>query len=238
MTTIPATGTTASRNTSQLDFRSWSPGTASLISGLGLVAMVVLMTAGYFGAVVPLITPGDAAKTAQDITQSGPVYLAGVGCIFLVVLLDVVVSAAWYALFRGVNRHLSAAAAWLRATYSGLLAVAAAQLAYAFTLLENPGQALHAIESFRAIWLISLGLFGLHLLLIGYLELRSTFVPKVFGVLLLISGAGYIVDALGVIFMAGFTPVYALFAIIGETSFIFWLLIKGRRLPLRRGALR
>ncbi|MBT2532947.1 hypothetical protein J7E83_12615 [Arthrobacter sp. ISL-48] len=33
------------------------------------------------------------------------------------------------------------------------------------------------------------------------------------------------------------TPVYGLFAIVGETSFIFWLLIKGRKLTIRSGQL-
>ncbi|MDR6415656.1 DUF4386 domain-containing protein [Pseudarthrobacter sulfonivorans] len=232
MSTLATTHTSASQRTPKLDFRTWSPATASLVSGLGLLAMVVLMTAGYFGGVVRLITPGDAAKTAQDISQSGATYLAGVVCIFLVILLDVLVSAAWYALFKNVNRRLSAAAAWMRVTFAGLFAVATGQLDYAYTLLDDPGQALLAIESFRTIWLISLGLFGLYLILIGYLELRSTFVPKVFGVLLAISGAGYIIDALGVAFVEGFAPMYGLFAIIGETSFIFWLLIKGRKLTI------
>ena len=233
MSTLASTPTSTSPRTSKLDFRSWSPATASLVSGLGLLAMVVLMTAGYFGGVVPLITSGDAAKTAQDISQSGAVYLAGVACIFLVILLDVPVAGAWYALFRNVNRRLSAAAAWMRVTFAGLFAVATGQLAYAYTLLDDPDRALHAIESFRTIWLVSLGLFGLYLILIGYLVLRSTFVPKVFGVLLAISGAGYIIDALGVAFLEGFTPMYGLFAIIGETSCIFWLLIKGRKLTIR-----
>ncbi|VXC50984.1 conserved membrane hypothetical protein [Arthrobacter sp. 9AX] len=233
MSTLPGTRNTAMPSTSKLDFRSWSPATASAVSGLGLVVMVVLMTAGYFGAVSPLITPGDATKTAQNISQSGTAYLAGVACIVVVILIDVVVSGAWYALFKGVNRQLSAAAAWLRVAYSVLFAVATGQLAYAYTLLESPGRALHAIELFHTIWLISLGLFGLHLILIGCLELRSAFVPKVFGVLLLISAAGYILDALGVAFVEAFTPMYGQFAIIGETSFIFWLLTKGRKLTLR-----
>ena len=223
----------ASHRAPKLDFRTWSPATASLVSGLGLLVMVVLMTAGYFGGIIPLITPGDAAGTAGKISQSGAVYLAGVCCIFLVILLDVLVAVAWYALFMNVNPRLSAVAAWMRVTFAAAFAVAASQLAYAYTLLDRPEQALHAIESFRTIWLISLGLFGLYLILIGYLEFRSVFVPTIFGVLLVISGAGYIIDALGVAFVDGFSPVYGLFAIIGETSGIFWLLIKGRKLTVR-----
>lgn len=233
MSTLFATRTATSQRPSKLDFREWSPASASLISGLALLAMVVLMTAGYFGGVTPLITPGDATKTAQDISQSAPIYLAGIGCIFLVILLDVPVAGAWYALFKNVNRRLSAAAAWMRVTFAGIFAIATSQLAYAYTLLDDPDRALHAIESFRTIWLISLGLFGLYLIAIGYLELRSTFVPKIFGILLAISGIGYIIDALGVALVDGFTPMYGLFAIIGETSCIFWLLIKGRKLTIR-----
>lgn len=233
MSTLFATRTATSQRPSKLDFREWSPASASLISGLALLAMVVLMTAGYFGGVTPLITPGDATKTAQDISQSAPIYLAGVACIFLVILLDVPVAGAWYALFKNVNRRLSAAAAWMRVTFAGIFAIATSQLAYAYTLLDDPDRALHAIESFRTIWLISLGLFGLYLIVIGYLELRSTFVPKIFGILLAISGIGYIIDALGVALVDGFTPMYGLFAIIGETSCIFWLLIKGRKLTIR-----
>ncbi|MDP9999593.1 DUF4386 domain-containing protein [Pseudarthrobacter sulfonivorans] len=233
MSTFFTTRTATSQRPSKLDFRDWSPASASLISGLALLAMVVLMTAGYFGGVTPLITPGDATKTAQDISQSAPIYLAGVACIFLVILLDVPVAGAWYALFKNVNRRLSAAAAWMRVTFAGIFAIATSQLAYAYTLLDDPDRALHAIESFRTIWLISLGLFGLYLIAIGYLELRSTFVPKIFGILLAISGIGYITDALGVALVDGFTPMYGLFAIIGETSCIFWLLIKGRKLTIR-----
>ena len=227
------TPTSAAHQRLRLDFRTWSPATASLVSGLSLLAMVVLMTAGYFGGVVPLVTAGDAAKTAADISQSGLVYLAGVLAIFLVTLLDVLAAVAWFALFRSVNRNLSAVAAWMRATFAGLFAVATSQLAFAYTVLDQPELALHAIESFRTIWLISLGLFGLYLILIGYLEFRSTFVPKVFGVLLIISGTGYIIDAMGVAFVQAFTPMYGLFAIIGETAAIFWLLIKGRKLTVR-----
>jgi Domain of unknown function (DUF4386) len=223
----------ASRQKLSLDFRTWSPARASLVSGLALLAMVVLMTGGYFGGVVPLITFGNAAKTAADISQSGMIYVAGVAAIFLVTLVDVVAAVAWYALFKNVDRRLSAAAAWMRVTFAGLFAVATSRLAHAYTLLQEPEQALHAIESFRTIWLVSLGLFGLYLILIGYLEFRSTFVPKVFGVLLAISGAGYIIDAIGVALVDGFTPMYGLFAIIGETAAIFWLLIKGRKLTIR-----
>jgi hypothetical protein len=216
---------------SGFSYRNWSRSTASLVSGVALALMVVLMPVGYYGGIVPLITPDDATKTAADISRSSLIYLGGVAFVIIVILLDVVVAGAWYTLFKGVSRRLSAAAAWIRVLYSGLFAVAAGQLVSAYTLLHVPDQSLQALEAFSTIWLISLGLFGLHIVLIGYLQFRSAFVPTVFGILLAVSGAGYFADALGVAFVDGFTPVYGLFGIIGETAGIFWLLIKGRKLP-------
>ena len=70
------------------------------------------------------------------------------------------------------------------------------------------------------------------LLLIGYLAFRSGFIAKVFGILLVIAGVGYIADAIGVAFVPDFSAVFAQFMFVGEVAIIFWLLIKGRRLPI------
>jgi hypothetical protein len=224
------TPTVESQRSSILSFRTWSPATASLVSGTALALMVVLAAVGYYGGIVSLVTPGNATKTAADISHSGLLFLGGIASIFVVILLDVIVALAWYTLFKRVNPRLSAIAAWVRVVYAGLFAVAASQLVNAYTILHTPSHALEAIELFNTIWLVSLGLFGVHLTLIGYLQLRSKFVPKIFGILLTVTGAGYLADALGVAFVDGFTPVYGLFAIFGETASIFWLLIKGRKL--------
>jgi len=213
-----------------LDYRRWTPRTASLVSGIGLALMAGLMIAGYFGGIVPLVTAGDAATTAADIAGSPSLYLGGVACIFAVTLLDVVVAAAWYALFRPVNRRLSAVAAWIRVIFAGLFMVAAGHLVSAFTLLDQPALSLQAVERFNSMWLISLGLFGIYLLLIGYLAVRSGFMAKIFGILLATAGLGYIADAIGTVLGAHFPVAFGSFGFVGEVAIIFWLFIRGRRL--------
>ncbi|WP_104174683.1 DUF4386 domain-containing protein [Arthrobacter sp. Y81] len=213
-----------------LDFRRWTQGTASLVSGVGLAAMAALMIAGYFGGIVPLVTAGDAAGTAADISGSPALFLGGVACIFVVTLLDIVVAAAWYALFKPVNRRLSAVAAWIRVIFAGLFMLAAGHLVSAFSLLGQPDLALQAIRQFNSMWLISLGLFGIYLLLIGYLAVRSGFMARVFGILLAIAGLGYVADAVGTAFSLDFPVVFGSSGFVGEVAVIFWLLIKGRRL--------
>lgn len=75
--------------------------------------------------------------------------------------------------------------------------------------------------------------WGLWLMPLGLLVFRSGFIPKIFGVLLLINGLGYLVQCFTFILLPGslqplmkfIFPIY--FA--GEIPFIFWLLIKGVR---------
>lgn len=228
-TTLDSTKTAAPRG--PLDFVSWSPRTASLIAGIALAVMAVLGGFGNFGAFVPLIIPGDATQTANNITGSPLLFLAGVASFVIIAILDVIVAGALYTLFKPVSRGLSAAAAWMRTVYAVLLLVAISQLMIGFSMLSDPEAALPVLVSFNTIWVISLSLFGMSLLLIGHLAFRSGFIAKVFGILLAIAGVGYLADAFGMAFVPGFTAVFAQFLFVGEVAIIFWLLIRGRRLP-------
>ncbi|GAA1953500.1 DUF4386 domain-containing protein [Microbacterium deminutum] len=230
MTSTTLDKTQSTSKASPLDFRTWSQRTASLVAGFGLAAMAVVMSVGWFGLIVPLIDHTNAEATATAITAAPLAFLGGVLAIAIVILLDFVVAAAWYALFKPVNRTLSAMAAWVRVVYSVLFAVAAAQLVNAFTLLDAPARALAAVESYNLIWVASLGLFGIHLLLIAYLIVRADFIASVFGVLLGIAGLCYIVDAIGVLFGLGLPVLFGSFGFVGEVAIIFWLFIKGRTL--------
>jgi hypothetical protein len=192
--------------------------------------MVVLAIFGNFLAITPLVTPGDAVKTAADIASSPLQFGAGIAAMFLATALDFVVAAALYRLFRPVDRRVSALAGWARVAYAVASLVAIAQLVPVFALLDQPSQALHAVEAFRAIWLVSLGVFGISLMLVAYLEFRSGFVPKVFGILLGIAGVGYVLDALGTVVVPGFTAEFGNFGFVGEIASMLWLLIGGRRL--------
>jgi hypothetical protein len=214
-----------------LSFTNWSPRRAALVAGVGLAVMAVLGGFANFGALVPLITPGDAVQTAHNISTSPLLFWSGVVSFAMVALLDILVAGALYTLLRPVDRRLSAAAGWMRALYALLLMAALSRLVIGFSLLGDPEAALPALESFNTIWVISLGLFGVSLLLVGYLAFRSGFIAKVFGILLAIAGIGYLADAIGMAVVPDFSAVFAQFLFVGEVAIIFWLLIRGRRLP-------
>ena len=211
-------------------FTAWPPRTAALVAGVALAVMAVLAGFGNFGALVPLIVPGDAVQSAYNISGAPLLFFFGVASFVVIALLDIIVAGALYTLFKPVSRRLSAAAAWIRTVYAVLLLVAISQLVIGFSMLRDPQTALPVLESFTTIWVISLGLFGASLLLVGYLAFRSGFMARVFGILLAIAGVGYLADAVGMAFVPDFTAVFAQFLFVGEVAIIFWLLIMGRRL--------
>jgi hypothetical protein len=202
---------------------------ASLTAGLGLALMAALAAFGVFGATAPLITEGDAARTAQDVLGSSTLFRWGVVCLVVVVVLDVVVAAALLTLFEPVNRGIAVAAAWFRVAYAAVYLMAILQLVLALDLLDEPDQAMRAIDAYHTIWLVGLLLFGVHLLLVGYLAYRSGFMAKVFGILLVVAGLGYVADSFAAVLRSGPTVSIAQFTFVGEVALIGWLLVVGRR---------
>ena len=94
---------------------------------------------------------------------------------------------------------------------------------------------MRAIDAYGTIWLVGLIIFGVHLLLIGYLAYRSGFMAKVFGILLVIAGLGYIADGFVAVLVPGASISIGQFTFVGEVALIFWLLIRGTRKDFSNG---
>jgi hypothetical protein len=202
----------------------------SLIAGTALLFMVVLSAWGNFGVLENLITTGDTAKTVADISASETLFRMGVAALVAVVVLDVIVAAALFEVFKSVNRGISMMAAWFRLAYSAVFLVAICRLLEVPALLKNDGgQAMRVLDAFDVTWKVGLVLFAFHLLLIGYLAYRSGFMARILGVLLTIAGLGYLADGFATILVADFPFSFAMFVFGGEVALIFWLLIRGHQ---------
>jgi Domain of unknown function (DUF4386) len=78
---------------------------------------------------------------------------------------------------------------------------------------------------------------GLHLLLIGYLAYRSSYVPRLLGALLAIAGLGYAADSLGAVLCQGTWIDISSFTFLGEFLLALWLVIRARRIAASASAL-
>jgi hypothetical protein len=94
-------------------------------------------------------------------------------------------------------------------------------------------QVMASIASFDHGWTgIALAIFGLHLFGLGYLLFKSADFPKFLGVLVILAGAGYLIDSFGTILVPDYALTIGAFTFIGEALLILWLFwkaIKGFR---------
>jgi phosphatidylserine synthase len=112
----------------------------------------------------------------------------------------------FYILFEPVNRKVS------------LLAAAAGMAGNAMSLLS----AFHLVE-FKMIFM---AFFGFYCALIGYLIIRSTFLPRILGALMALAGLGYLTFLWPWLGNA-LNPYNLIPGALGEWSLMIWLLVKG-----------
>jgi hypothetical protein len=221
-----------------------SIGRAAVIAGSGLLLMAALAGFGMFVVVEGLLTRGDAETAAAAVSGSEQVFRLGMVSLLLIVVLDVVIAWALQRVLSPVDHALSTLAAWCRLAYAAVFAVAIGQLVGIPRLLgddgplaalgtdERQGQALLRVEAFHDIWSFGLALFGVHLVLVGYLAFRSGYVPRWLGLLVLVAGVGYAFDSLAVLVSQGPPVSIGGVTFVGELLLGFWLVLRGRRITV------
>lgn len=179
---------------------------AALVAGIGYLLMPVAYA--EFSIYPKLVIPGNIDETVQNIVAHGKLFAAAILCYLITLMLDVVIAWALYVLLVPVNRSLSLLTAWFRLMYTAIALVALLNLATVFRLLHTPdflaafgSDQLHAqvkllLGSFRWDWSMSLVIFAIHLVLLGYLIYRSGYIPRIIGILLIIDGLGWVINPL------------------------------------------
>jgi len=202
--------------------------TAAIVAGVGLLLMAILSPIAYLNTFQSLVKFDDAALTAQNILNSMGAFRTCIILLFTVAILDIVVAWGLYIMLVPANKNLSALAAWLRVIYGGIFIFAISKLYVALQVITVDGtQAMSYLKAFQSIWDMGLILFGFHLLVLGYLVLKSGYVPKWLGVFLVLAAVGYIVDGFGKTLSPDYNLNIAQFTFVGEVLLIFWLLWRG-----------
>lgn len=245
------TGTPANRTpTGNESTRSWSLRRYAIVAGVGYVALFVLGIFANFFVREGLIVGGDAAQTAANILESEGLFRWGMVSFLVIFVIDVVVAWALYVLFQKVNPNVSLMTAWFRIVYTVFLGVAVIFFYQALQLLSgseflsvfDAGQlearALLAADTFNSTWLIGLLVFGVHLVLLGWLVVKSS-APKILGYVLMVAGLAYVADTIAHTLLANYVDYENLFlvivavpSVIAEGWMGLWLLVKGGKKEL------
>lgn len=221
--------------------KSISLAKASLIAGFGLLIMVLTVPLAEF-YIFPQLIGQNSTETANNILFNKVLFSTSIFLHLITLLCDIIVAWALYLFLKPVSKEFSLLTAWFRLIYSAIHMIALTNLIKVFGLIkiENQSELTDQLEfsdsvefyinSFRLEWEFALLIFGIYLCLLGYLVFRAEYVPKIFGILLLVAGLGYVINSLGVFLFPSLNTDFLMFTFFGELVFMFWLLFKGSRI--------
>lgn len=212
----------------------------------GALYLVVVMTGIFSLAYVPsqLIVAGDEAQTFRKIEDSAGLFrlgiLSSVICYLAFLLLPFVlyrllapisdIAAQLMVIFAVVSVPISLLN--LQNRYAVLTLVNGAVSLTAFDQSQLHAQTMLLLNNYSSGILIAQIFWGLWLLPFGFLVFRSGFLPKIFGILLMLGCFGYLVNFVGRTMMVDFgstavSDYITIPAAVGEIGICLWLLIRG-----------
>jgi len=213
--------------------------TTARIAGLLYLLQIPLGVFGILYVPKVLMVPGNMDATASNILANEFLFRLGIVSSILCALVTVATAVYIYKVLRYVNENY---AKWILlftliaapiSMLNELNSVAVLLLLNGreFTTIFNPGQ-LHSLVS---VFLdlhkyghqIAGIFFGLWLLPMGYLVYKSTYIPKIIGVFLIITSMGYLIDFTTFFLYPDFAITISEYTWLGEVMMVLWLLIIG-----------
>jgi hypothetical protein len=220
--------------------------TAARVAGLAYLISIAFVVYANFGMRGRLLVSGDVAETVRRIAGAVPLFRLSVAfdvvyCIGVVVLLS-----ALYVVLRPVNRHLALLATLLKLVYAAtamllvlsLLTIArlATSPAYVQALEAGPLQALVKLNLSATMdeYYVGLAFWAVSATVIGWLWLKSGYIPKALAVFGLVSAAWCTLCTFAYIVSPAFSDVVNLWwfdspLAIFDIVLSFWLLLRGLR---------
>jgi hypothetical protein len=212
----------------------------------GLLYLLLAIVAPIGLLVIPnqLVVSGDATATADRILASGSLWRLGIALELIASIIFVFLAVVLYWLFKRVNEShallmmilalLSVPISFLSASYeiiaqsiysgpgflSGLEKAQLDSLGYMFLRMHTEGKGVETI--FWGLWLLPFGL----------LVMRSGFIPRFLGVLLLVAGSGYVIGFFGPLLVPQYSSLIGqitMVLVFGELPIVLWLVIWGAK---------
>jgi hypothetical protein len=183
-----------------------------------------------------LVVSGDAATTANNILGNELLFRVAFTAALLAVAFHIVWTLLFYELFKPVNPTISLLAAFVGLVGIAVQAVSAVFQGAPLVVLQSNGPFTAAQPQELALLLLDvrmeafniyIAFFGLWCVLTGYLIFKSTFMPRMIGVLEVMSGLCWLTNLWPPLANALFPSITGPLSAPGEFSVQLWLLIFG-----------
>ncbi|MBA3648322.1 MAG: DUF4386 domain-containing protein [Chitinophagales bacterium] len=217
-----------------------------ILTRAGGVLYLIIIVAGIFSELFirsKLIVSGDPAATAHNIIASQFLWRLGIAGDLLMHVCDVPLMVIFYVLLRPVNKNLALIAVVFNLVQTAVMVSYKLNLFHTLFLLGSSDY-LKAFNSSQLNTLAYLSIredeygfgmglifFGIECLVLGYLIIKSGYLPGTIGYMMQIAGLCYLINSFALILAPSFaniiSPAILIPSFIGELSFCLWLLLKG-----------
>ena len=213
---------------------SGAPETPPLARLAGLSYLVIILCGVWAEGIArpSLISPGDAAATAEGITANLPLFRASLGADLAMGLADVALAVFFFLLLRPFGPGLALFAMTFRLIQAALIGASLVLLAGVPAALEAgmPDTALLLTALHGTGYDIGLVFFGVNCLLMAVLLTRAG-LPRALALGIGAAGLVYLTGSAARLFAPDLHPVIQpayLVPLLAESALCLWLLIRGR----------
>ncbi len=219
-----------------------SPRTLARVAGF---LYLITFIGGSFAIMTraPFIISNDPSAAAEKILASESLFRLAFAADLIAAVGYLGVTALLYVLLKPVNRSLSLLAAFFSLTgiaiaeanlvnqFEPLLLLKGAPYASAMPPEQLRALALAALEQHMTGFATALVFFGFYCLSIGYLIIRSTFLPSLVGLLMMLAGISYLIMTFSRFLLLPLPDALSSYMmyppLIGEGALMLWLLLIG-----------
>lgn len=215
------------------------------VAGFLYLLLALSAPIGLLYVPAKVIVSGNAAATADNVRASEWLVRVGISSELIHQIIGIFLVLALYRLFKAVNKSLARQLVILGALVTvpivfvnvlneiaALVLVSGTDflsvfqkpqldgLAYLFLHLHSQG--ISVVSIFWGLWLFPFGM----------LVMRSGFIPRVFGVLLMIAGVAYLASSFATLVVPRYAPLVSQVTsplTVAELPIVFWLLIWGAK---------
>lgn len=214
-----------------------------LVRTSGIAYLIIFITGFYanFSILETLVDFNDAFGTTANIIENSKQFKNGLLAFLVMLIADIFLIWSLFKITEPTNKMLSYTTSFFRGLHALFFVIALVKL---FSIYQLSTDATNTIElqtnvmtlltDFDKLWTIGLLFFGVHLVLLGFVGLKVSFIPKLISFLLILAAFGYFIDGFSKLFFEGydnykfyFEAIVIFTGVIGEFSFTIWLLIKG-----------
>lgn len=209
----------------------------------GIVYLLIFISGFYanFTILESLIDLNSIEQTTLNIINNSIQFRQGLVGFLVMLISDIFLIWSLFKITKPTQKVLSYIASFFRGLHAIFFIIALTKLIEVYKITsqainseELQNSVIYLLSNFDKLWTIGLLFFGIHLLLLGLLAIKSSSIPRIIGFLLILAALGYAVDGFSKLYLSSyrdykfyFETIVVLTGVIGELSFTIWLLVKG-----------